>query len=325
MKSAIKPVILVTRRLPAAVEARLSRNFTPLLNPDDHLPGAEEILANSKGADGLLVTITDRIDRALIERLPKTVGIIATFSVGYEHIDVASARERGITVTNTPGVLTDATAELAILLLLGAARGAGNGEAVIRNARWDSWAPTGMLGVQMSGKRLGIFGMGAIGRALARRARAFDMPIHYHNRHRLPSDLEQGAIYYPRLEDMLPVCDFLSVNCASTPQTRFALNAARLALLPRGAVVVNTARGDIVDEAALMAALNSGQLTGVGLDVYQAEPQINPLWRATKNSFLLPHLGSATFETRAAMGFKALDNLEAFFAGREPPDSIGQI
>lgn len=320
MSPYVKPVILVTRRLPAEVEARLARDYSPLLNPGDQIPRAEEILSKAQGADGLLVTITDHIDAALIARLPQRVRIVATFSVGYEHIDVAAAAARQIIVTNTPGVLTDATAELAILLLLGAARGAGNGEAIIRNGRWDSWAPTGMLGIQMSGKRLGIYGMGEIGRAVASRARAFNMTVHYHNRNRLAADQEHDAIYHGRLEDMLPHCDFLSVNCSSTPQTRGAINAARLALLPRGAVVVNTARGDIMDELALMTALTSGALAGVGLDVYLNEPNINPAWRTTPNSFLLPHLGSATLETRNAMGFRALDNLDAFFAGRQPPN-----
>ena len=315
-----KPVILVTRRLPAEVEARLLRDYTPMLNSDDHLGGTDEILEKAQNTDGLLVTITDRIDRALIARLPARVRIIATFSVGYDHIDVVAAGERGIAVTNTPGVLTEATAELAILLLLGAARGAGNGEAAIRNARWDSWAPTGMLGTQMSGKRLGIFGMGEIGRAVAQRARAFNMTIHYHNRSRLPASQEHGATYHSSLEDMLPQCDFLSINCSSNPQTRGVIDATRLALLPRGAIVVNTARGDIVNEQALMRALDSGALGGVGLDVYVNEPNIDPAWRTTKNSFLLPHLGSATVETRNAMGHKALDNLDAFFAGRTPPN-----
>ena len=224
-----KPTILVTRKLPAVVEQRLTESYSPRLNAYDRLPGPAELLEGAIGADGLLVTVTDRLDERLIAQLPEQVRIIATFSVGVDHIDLAAAQRRGIIVTNTPDVLTDATAEIAMLLLLGAARGATAGEAAIRNDRWENWAPTGMLGVQLSGKRLGIFGMGKIGGAVAHRARAFGMEIHYHNRRQLAEPEQQGATYYSRLEELLPVCDFLSINCASTMETREALDADRIA------------------------------------------------------------------------------------------------
>jgi lactate dehydrogenase-like 2-hydroxyacid dehydrogenase len=219
-------------------------------------------------------------------------------------------------------VLTDATADIALLLLLGAARGAANGEHVIRTNTWSIWGPMAMLGTHMSGKRLGIYGMGRIGQAVAKRARAFDMTIHYHSRTRLPAEREQGAIFHAKAEDMLPHCDFLSINAPSSPETNGFLNAARIALLPDGAIVVNTARGPLVDDEALIAALNSGKLAAAGLDVYTGEPNINPAYRSVKNAFLLPHLGSATVETRNAMGFMALDNLDAFFANKPLPSRV---
>jgi len=209
-----------------------------------------------------------------------------------------------------------------VLLMLGAARGASDGERLIRANDWGAWGPTLMLGTHMTGKRLGIYGMGRIGQAIAKRARAFDMTIHYHNRARLSAECEQGAIFHARAEDMLPHCDFLSINAPSSPQTNGFLNAARIALLPDGAIVVNTARGPLVDDEALIAALKSGKLAAAGLDVYTGEPNINPGYRGIKNAFLLPHLGSATVETRNAMGFKALDNLDAFFAGRALPSRV---
>ena len=317
-----KPRVFVTRKLPAAVEARLLRDYQPMLNPSDKLYGADDIAAGSAGCDGLLPCPTDQLTADVVARLPASIRIIATFSVGYEHIDIAACKDRGIVVGNTPDVLTDATADIALLLMLGAARGASEGERVVRSDGWGAWAPTGMLGIHMTGKRLGIYGMGRIGLAVAKRARAFDMKIHYHNRSRLPVDREEGAMFHAKAEDMLPHCDFLSINAPSSPETNGFLNAARIALLPDGAIVVNTARGPLVDDAALIAALNSGKLAAAGLDVYTGEPNINPAYRSIKSAFLLPHLGSATTETRNAMGFKALDNLDAFFAGRPLPSRV---
>jgi lactate dehydrogenase-like 2-hydroxyacid dehydrogenase len=258
----------------------------------------------------------------MIRRFPDRLRAIATFSVGYEHIDIKAAKERGIAVGNTPDVLTDATADIALLLMLGAARGAFLGERAVREATWGAWAPTGMLGVHMTGKRLGIYGMGRIGLAVAKRARAFDMKIHYHNRSRLTPEQEQGAVFHARAEDMLPHCDFLSLNAPATAETTGFLNAARIKLLPDGAVVVNTARGPLVDDEALIAALKSGKLFAAGLDVFTGEPAVNPAYRPVPNTFLLPHLGSATTETRVAMGMKAVDNLDAFFAGKPMPAGV---
>jgi lactate dehydrogenase-like 2-hydroxyacid dehydrogenase len=317
-----KPTVLVTRKLPDAVTQRLLRDYDARLNPDDRLYGSDELLKRAAGCDALLPCPTDKLAAELVAALPEKIRIIATFSVGYEHIDVNACKARGIVVGNTPDVLTDATADIALLLLLGAARRAYEGERMVREATWGAWAPTGMLGVHMTGKRLGIYGMGRIGQAVAKRARAFDMVIHYHNRTRLPLELEQGAFFHARAEDMLPHCDFLSINAPATPATTGFLNTERIALLPDGAIVVNTARGPLVDDSALIAALKSGKLAAAGLDVYTGEPNINPGYRPLKNAFLLPHLGSATTETRNAMGFKALDNLDAFFAGRPLPARV---
>jgi lactate dehydrogenase-like 2-hydroxyacid dehydrogenase len=317
-----KPRILVTRKLPEAVEVRLIRDYDAVLNEADRLYDAEEIVERAAGCDALLPCPTEKLTASVIGRLPAGIRIIATFSVGYEHIDVAACRARGIVVGNTPGVLTDATADIALLLMLGAARRAHEGERMIRDNGWDSWAPTAMLGIHMSGKRLGIYGMGRIGQAVAKRARAFDMKIHYNNRSRLAPELEQGAIFHARAEGMLPHCDFLSINAPASPETQGFLDTARIALLPDGAIVVNTARGSLVDDEALIAALKSGKLAAAGLDVFTGEPRIHPGYRALANTFLLPHLGSATIETRNAMGFKALDNLDAFFAGRALPARV---
>ena len=261
-------------------------------------------------------------DDELIGRLPDTIRAIGNISVGVDHVDLAAAAARSIVVTNTPDVLTDATAELAILLILGAARRAGEGERLVRTGEWSSWSPSFMLGTQVTGKRLGIVGMGGVGRVVARRARGFDMQIHYHNRARLPAELEAGAAYHATVEDLLPHCDFLSLHCPATPETHHLLDAERIALLPDGAIVVNTARGQVLDEAALIAALRAGKLAAAGLDVYDNEPDINPDIRSQTNTFLLPHIGSATRETRNAMGFRVLDNLDAIFAGREPGDRV---
>jgi lactate dehydrogenase-like 2-hydroxyacid dehydrogenase len=317
-----KPTVLVTRKLPDAVEARLIRDYDARLNSSDKLMSAEEIVSGAQSADALLPCPTCKVTADMIRRFPDRLKAIATFSVGYEHIDIKAAKERGIVVGNTPDVLTDATADIALLLMLGAARGAYEGERAVREATWGAWAPTGMLGVHMTGKRLGIYGMGRIGQAVAQRARAFDMKIHYHNRSRLTADLEQGAIFHERAEDMLPHSDFLSLNAPATPATTGFLNAERIKMLPDGAIVVNTARGPLVDDEALIAALNSGKLAAAGLDVYTGEPAINPAYRSVRNAFLLPHLGSATTETRIAMGMKAVDNLDAFFAGKPLPARV---
>lgn len=282
--------------------------------------GQATLLSRAKGQDGLLATVTDRLDADTIAQLPDTIRIIASFSVGTDHIDLEAAKARGIIVTNTPDVLTDATADIALLLMLGAARGATAGMTAIRENTWANWAPTGMLGISLTGKRLGILGMGRIGQAVAKRARALGMVIHYHNRH--PIEGERDAAFHPTLKGLLAQSDLLSINCASTTETRGLINAATLTHLPRGAIVINTARGDIINDDALIAALESGHLAAIGLDVFNNEPRIDPRYRNLERAFLLPHLGSATLETRNAMGFRALDNLDDHFAGRPPRDRV---
>jgi lactate dehydrogenase-like 2-hydroxyacid dehydrogenase len=317
-----KPVVLVTRRLPDAVHARLERDYAPRLNIDDRLYSSDELIRLADGADAILPCHTEHFDADVIARLPDSVRIIANFSVGFDHVDIAAAKARGIVVTNTPEVLSDATAELTMMLMIGAARRAGEGERLVRSGEWKDWSPAFMVGTQVTGKRLGVLGMGRVGQVVAERARGFDMEIHYHDVRRLPSLLEHGAIYYERLEDMLPNCDFLTIHCNATPQTYKLMNAARFALLPDGAILVNAARGSIVDDDALIDALTSGKLKAAGIDAYNNEPNVDRRLVELKNTFLMPHIGSATAETRDAMGFRALDNMDAFFAGKEPVDRV---
>jgi lactate dehydrogenase-like 2-hydroxyacid dehydrogenase len=317
-----KPAVLVTRKLPEAVERRLSRDYRPILNPQDRQYSTDELLELAADADVILACHTERFSEEVIARLPPRVRAIVNFSVGVDHVDLAAAQQHGLAVTNTPDVLTNATAELTILLMLGAARRASEGERLIRAGRWESWSPSFMVGVEVTGKRLGIIGMGRVGRVTARRARGLDMEIHYHNRRRLAPEQEEGARFYETPEALLPHCDFLALHCPGTPETRDLLDARRIDLLPDGAIVVNTARGSIVDEEALIAALQRGKLAAAGLDVYKNEPDINPAFRELRNAFLLPHVGSATRETREAMGFRALKNLDAIRDGREPRDRV---
>jgi lactate dehydrogenase-like 2-hydroxyacid dehydrogenase len=317
------PRLLVTRHLPQEVETRLAKTYRADLNADDHPMSEAEILARAGSKDALLITSMDKcFSTGIIAKLPASVKIIATFSVGHEHVDIAAARDRNIAVTNTPDVLTNATADIAFLLILGTARGAHWGDRMVREDRWTSWSPTAPLGFDVSGKRLGILGMGRIGQAVAKRAKAFDMELHYHSRRPVAPDLAHGARYHAALDQMLPYCDFLSINCASTPETRGLVNDKLIARLPDGAIIVNSARGDIVDDDALIAALKSGKLAAAGLDVFRSEPKIDPRYRSLDNVFLLPHLGSATRGTRIAMGMRAADNLDAFFAGRKPADLL---
>ena len=317
-----KPAILVTRALPAAVEQRLQRDYNAVLNPEDRLYGREELLARAADVDAILPCHTERFPAEVIDQLPARVRIIANFSVGVDHVDLQAAEARGVVVTNTPDVLSDATAEIAMLLMLGAARRASEGGQLVRSRQWRDWSPAFMVGRQITGKRFGIIGMGRVGQVTARRARGFDMELHYHNRHRVDPAAESGARYHASLKELLPHCDVLSIHCPATPDTAGLLNAECIALLPDDAIVVNTARGGVVDDEALIAALRSGKLWAAGLDVYNGEPDIHPGYRDLNNTFLLPHIGSATRETRDAMGFRALDNLDAFFAGREPGDRV---
>jgi len=317
-----KPVVLVTRKLPTAVEARLSRDYEPRFNPEDRRYTTEELLQRTQGADAILPCHTENLSADVIAQLPDSVKAIANFSVGVDHCDLAAAKQRGIIVTNTPDVLADATAEIAMLCLLGAARRASEGERLIRQRQWSTWSPAFMVGIQVTGKRLGIIGMGRVGQVTAQRARGFDMEIHYHNRSQLAPELEKGATFHQDLSTMLPLCDFLALHCPATPETLNLLDQAMIEQLPDGAIVVNTARGNIVDEDALIAALRSGKLAAAGLDVFKNEPAIREEFAQLENIFVLPHIGSATRETRDAMGFRALDNLDAIFAGRPPKDRV---
>ncbi|MGE0725111.1 MAG: 2-hydroxyacid dehydrogenase [Alphaproteobacteria bacterium] len=319
---AARPTILLTRKLPDAVERRAARDYDARLNGDDLALDPPALARAAEGCAGLLVCAVDKVGAETIGLLPDGVKIIATFSVGTDHIDLAAAKRRGIIVTNTPDVLTDATADIALLLMLAAARRAGEGERMIRANGWTGWTPTQLLGTHMTGKTLGIVGMGRIGQAVARRARAFDMRVRYSNPKRLAPGEEDGAIFHPTVEDLLPHAEFLSVHCPLTPETRHLIDARRIALLPKGAILVNTARGPVLDDAAVVAGLRSGQIAAAGLDVYDGEPAVPPDYVALDNVVLLPHLGSATTETRVAMGNRALDNLDAYFAGRSPADRV---
>jgi glyoxylate reductase len=303
-------------------ERRISEVFRATLNPEDKPMSLEEVLEAARSHDGILLTSFDKLGPEFIPALPPSIRIIATHSVGYDHLSIPQAKARGIAVTNTPGVLTDATADIALLLILGAARGASWGDRMVRENRWGETTLISPMGHDVSGKRLGILGMGRIGQAVAKRARAFGMELHYHSRRPVAVDEERGARYHARFEDMLPHCDFLSINCASTAETRGIVNDKTIALLPDGAIVVNSARGDIVDDEALITALSNGKLAGAGLDVFKGEPKIDPRYRGLDNVFLLPHIGSATPGTRSAMAHKCIDNLEQFFRGERPTDLL---
>jgi lactate dehydrogenase-like 2-hydroxyacid dehydrogenase len=317
-----KAVVLVTRKLPQAVEVRLARDYDARFNKEDAVYNSKQIIDLAAGADAIIPCHTEKLTAEVIQQLPDSIRAICSFSVGYDHIDLDAAKARDIIVTNTPEVLSDATAEIAMLCLLGAARRAYEGEREIRTETWADWSATYQLGIQITGKRLGILGAGRVGQIMAKRARGFDMEIHYYNRNRLPAELEAGAIYHESVEALLPHCDFLSIHCPATPETHHLINAERIALLPDGAIVVNTARGAVIDDNALIDALRSGKLFAAGLDVFNNEPNIDPRYKELPNTFLLPHIGSATRETRDAMGFRALDNLDAILSGAEPRDRL---
>lgn len=319
-----KPTVLVTRKLPDSVEARLASLFDARLNPaDDPWPrdGAEIVRrAAETGATGILCAAGDAMNAATIAALPPSVRIVATFSVGTDHIDLEAAKARGLIVTNTPEVLSFATAEIAFTLMLMAARRAGEGERIVRAGAWTGWAPTQLMGVTLEGKKLGILGFGRIGRELAAMARGMRMEIHYRNRSRVAPDLEQGAIFHDSDDGFLGAIDVLSMHIPGGEATRKWLNAERLAKLKPGALVVNTGRGTTVDDEALVAALKSGHVRAAGLDVYDGEPRVHAGYFGLENVALLPHLGSATIETRDAMGARCIENLEALLIkGQNPP------
>ena len=317
-----KPKLLMTRILSQAVIERATRDYDLDLNEADRPMTADELLARSQDKHALLVTLTEKFTPELIAKLPPSVRIVATYSVGYDHIDLAAAKARGIRVSNTPDAVTVATAEIAMLLILGAARRAQEGERLLREKKWAGWQPMQLIGRRLDGKRLGIYGMGKIGQAIAKRARAFDMEIHYHNRRRCSPAQEQGAIYHETLDSLLGVSEFLSINAPSTPETRGIINARAFAKLPRGAIAVNTARGDLVNDGDLIEALKSGRVGYAGLDVFKGEPDIDPEYYSLANVFLLPHMGTSAIEARDEMGFAALDNIDAVLAGRDGPSLL---
>lgn len=322
-----KPLVVVTRKLPAVVETRMRELFDARLNLDDTPMSQAALVEAMKTADVLVPTVTDKLDAGVIAQAGEQLRLIANFGNGVDNIDVASAVQRGITVTNTPGVLTDDTADMTMALILAVARRIAEGARVITDDDWAGWSPTWMLGRRITGKRLGIVGMGRIGQALARRAAAFGLSIHYHNRRRLDARIEEAldATYWDSLDQMLARMDVVSVNCPHTPATYHLLSARRLKLMKPDAILVNTARGEIVDETALARMLEAGELAGAGLDVFEHEPAVNPrlLKLARQHRIVvLPHMGSATNEGRADMGEKVIVNIKTFMDGHKPPDRV---
>lgn len=323
-KATKRPKCIVTRRLPEAVETRMAELFDVELNLDDKAFGRKEMEKAIAEADVLVPTVTDVVDGKLLAKAGPNLKLIANFGAGIDHIDLSAARKKNIVVTNTPGVLTDDTADMVMALILAVPRRITEGERLVRSGNWHGWAPTMLLGHRITGKRLGIIGMGRIGQAVATRARAFGIAIHYHNRERLPAAIERGleATYWPTLEAMLSRVDIISVNCPHTPETHHLLNKTRLRLLQRHAYVINCARGEIIDEAALADALEHGTIAGAGLDVFEKEPTIHPKLLELNNVVLLPHIGSNTIEGRIAMGDKVIMNIRHWSDGHRPPDQV---
>ena len=318
------PKVIVTRELTDAVMDRLEQLFDTTNNRADVPMDRTALAAAMAECDVLVPTVTDRIDRELIAGAGERLKVIANYGAGVDHIDLAAARARDIIVTHTPGVLTEDTADMTMALILSVPRRLAEGEKLMRSGRWNGWSPGGMLGHRIGGKALGIVGMGRIGQAVAQRARAFGLTIHYHNRHRLPDTLEAqlGATWHADLDEMLRIVDIVSINAPHTPQTEHLINARRLALLAPHVYLINTSRGEIVDESALIAALESGAIAGAGLDVYEHEPAVDPRLLALSNVVLLPHMGSATIEGRAATGEKVIANIRIWADGHRPPDQV---
>jgi len=316
--------VVVTRRLPDVVETRLKELFDVTLRDDDTPMTREELIAAVKTADVLVPTITDEIDAGLIGNAAPDLKLIANYGSGVDHIDVATARQRGILVSNTPGVSADDTADMAMALMLAVTRRIPEGLARMQAGEWAGWAPTALLGTRVNGKRLGILGMGRIGQAVARRAAAFGMQIHYHNRHRLRPEAEEAfeATYWESLDQMVARMDVISINCPHTPSTFHLMNARRLRLLKKDAVIVNTSRGEVIDENALARMLDAGEIGGAGLDVFEHHDAANPRLRELPNVVLSPHMGSATYEGRVEMGEKVIINIKTFDDGHRPPDQV---
>ncbi len=319
-----KPRVIVTRKLLPTVEARIAELFDAVLSADDTPLSREQLSAAMADADVLVPTVTDRIDRAMIETAGKRLGLIANFGAGIEHIDLAAARARKIIVTNTPGVFTDDTADMAMALIIAVPRRLNQGLQLLHEGRWQGWGPSGLLGHRLGGKVLGIVGMGRIGQAVAHRARGFGLDVVYHNRHRLPSALENmlGARYEADLDAMLAQADIVTLHCPANAETRGILDARRIAAMKPGAYIINTARGDLIDEEALIAALGDGRLGGAGLDVFAHEPAVDPRLLALPNVVAIPHLGSATVEGREASGERVIANIRFWADGHRPPDQV---
>jgi glyoxylate reductase len=319
-----KPLCIVTRKLPDAIETRMMELFDTRLNLADTPLSQAELIEAVKQADVLVPTVTDRIDASILSQAGPRLKLIASFGTGVDHIDLKTARQRGIIITNTPGVLTEDTADMTMALILAVPRRLAEGERLVRSGKWTGWGPTSMLGTRVGGKRLGIIGMGRIGSAVAHRARGFAMSIHYHNRRRRhpDADAELEATYWESLDQMLAHMDVLSINCPHTPATYHLLSARRLKLIRSHAFVVNTARGHVIDEAALAERLAAREIAGAALDVYEHEPAINRKLLGLDNVLLLPHMGSATLEGRIAMGEKVIVNIKTFIDGHSPPDRV---
>ncbi len=319
-----RPLVVVTRKLPDVIETRMMELFDTTLNPNDDPMTTAQLIEAVKTAEVLVPTVADRIDRAVIEAAGPQLKLIASFGTGVDHIDHKAARERGLTVTNTPGVLTEDTADMTMALILATARRLSEGERLVRSGQWKGWGPTTMLGHRISGKSLGILGMGRIGQAVAQRARAFGMSIHYHNRRHLHPDTERelAATYWDSLDQMLARMDVISINCPHTPATYHLLSERRLKLLRAHCYIVNTSRGEVVDETALTRMLGKNEIAGAGLDVFEHEPAVNPKLLRLDNVVLLPHMGSATIEGRIDMGEKVIVNIQTFIDGHTPPDRV---
>jgi glyoxylate reductase len=316
--------VVVTRRLPEPVERRMAELFDVTLNSADEPLPRDRLALMLKGADVLVPTLTDRIDAGMLAQAGDRLRLIANYGAGVDHIDVATARQRGVLVSNTPGVMTDDTADMTIAMMLAVIRRIPEGMAVMQAGEWRGWSPNAFVGGRVAGRRLGILGMGRIGSAVARRARAFGMQIHYHNRKRLRPEVEAdlGATFWESLDQMVARMDVISVNCPHTPATFHLMNARRLKLMKPTAVIVNTSRGEVIDENALTRALRAGEIAGAGLDVFEHGPDINPRLRALPNVVLLPHMGSATVEGRIEMGEKVIINIKTFADGHRPPDLV---
>jgi len=316
--------VVVTRRLPPQIEQRLGELFDVTLRQNDQPMDQAELVAAMKTADVLVPTISDKIDARLLAQAGTQLKLLANYGAGVDHIDVSTARQRGILVSNTPGVLTDDTADMTMALILAVTRRIPEGLAMMQSGKWEGWSPTALMGGRIAGRSLGILGMGRIGQAVARRAAAFGMKVHYHNRHRVRPEIEQdlNATYWDSLDQMVSRMDVVSINCPHTPATFHLMNARRLKLMKDTAVIVNTSRGEVIDENALTRMLRAGEISGAGLDVYEKGREVNPRLRELKNVVLLPHMGSATVEARLEMGEKVLINIKTFDDGHRPPDLV---